>query len=430
MTRKTTLLLCLFLLLTLFSACQTEPPVDLETSSTGEHAAVDVTLPVQETLQTKLIEILPWNAGRAEETDCYFTAETEHGFYVEYGAMLYYADKSDMTNWVIVCPDAECEHKEGDPECGACIIGTFVVKNDRIYYLTRKNRDMERWAQVEGFSTPFIVSMALDGTDSRIEHIFGTPENTMRSDSFSGAMFMTKDYAIESACYLNADGTYDAWLTVVDEDGEYTLHVITQENDNAHFSPWRRRRNIFGPITFASRVLDEKMTKAFRLEGRELASVDFGDLDCDGGYLSGDILWVFRPDDGYYSVNLTTGEEVKLAENQLQHSQAYIALPNCILESTLLGYGSCESRAEVQQHSLRFFDGVQWWEIELPEELQNMDAESYLELATVASDRILFVFSQGMGQEQQWKTYQIMLGTEEPELEALGQLYVNRTPIG
>lgn len=425
MKKTLMLLLCVLLLLPLVSACHSEPmSVSGETSNT-EHPTASTALQMQDTLQTELIEVLPWNSGRAEITDGYFTAETENGFYLEFGAMLYYADKSDMSNWILVCPDPECEHESGSRDCDAFIGGTFYVKDDRIYHLARKSWDLEQWAQVDGFGTPFVASMALDGTDKRVEHVFGTPEGSMRSDEYSGAMFLTKDFAIESTSGLNANGAYDTWLMVVDQGGEYPLYVGEKEDDKAYLSPWRRRNMLFGDVVFYSWLMDEGANKAFKLEGRELTSVDLGELECEGGYLSGDILWVFRPDDGYYSVNLTTKEEIKMADAQLEHSTAYIALPNCILESTILGTTSKENRTVGQNHSLRYFDGVQWWDVELPEELRNIGTDSFLELSAVGSDRILFVFADGPVQERQLITYQIMLGTEKPELEKLGELYWN-----
>ena len=88
--------------------------------------------------------------------------------------------------------------------------------------------------------------------------------------------------------------------------------------------------------------------------------LELGELPINYAYLSGDVLRFFRSGYGYYDMNIRTGEEVKLADCQLENSRAVVALPNCILESTLLTPQSMETRMPGQTHRLMLFDGESW----------------------------------------------------------------------
>ena len=175
---------------------------------------------------------------------------------------------------------------------------------------------------------------------------------------------------------------------------------------------------LFGDPAFTCNVLDPELV--WLIEDQKLVSRDLGDLPIDGGYLSGDSLWCFRPGEGYYAVNLTTGEETKLAEPQMEQSAAAIVLPNCILESDLLGDESGALRTEGTARHLWFFDGQQWREVSLPEELQSLEETAYLDVLGVASDRILLLLKQGTAGEQTVTVCQILLETDSPLLEMQG----------
>ncbi len=385
--------------------------------STERTFAVDTTPPTKGSLVTATLNNLPWDSGRAEKTSGYFAAETEFGYYIEFYAQLFYADKSNLNTWVVVCPNADCDHSTGEQECASRLSGEFLLRDNRIFYITRKTFYPELWAEVPGITTPLIASMALDGSDRRCEYIFHDI-----SGAGSSQTFLTAHYAIESSASLNADGYYDAQIVVADKDGEYTLFAQTQDTSNAYCSQWRRSHNVFGDEVFLSEIMDSGATKAFTLSERELSSVDLAGLPLDGAYLSGQTVRIFRPGDGYYAVDLTTREEMRLADCQLESSLSYIVSPNCILESTILGWRSREIRSTVDTNALRFFNGAQWFDAALPDELQNIDDDSYLEFICLGSDRMLFLLVKGTGVELQGYPYQLQLSTANPTLEPLGSL--------
>ncbi len=422
------LLLCILLSLVLLVGCQSEPE-DASTSDKVTAPSTDATCAlsvVPGTLATERIQTTSWNSGRTEQSSGYFVAETETGFYFEYGAMLFYADRADLSNWVAVCSVPECAHTNVTDMymgvCGANIGGSYLLKDGRIYYLAAKTCDPKYWSNVPGFNPRFIASMAPDGTDRRVEHVFGLPEGVTSSGSGGGTQMTDGQNFLNAEFSLNEDGLYDSWITVVDKDGEYILFSETLEDKAPYAMTWRHLEGIYGDTALYFQMMDNEMGTAFYLRNRELTSVDISGLPYTGAYLSGNTMWVFRPGDGYYSVDLTTQEEVWLADCQLETSVAHIMQPNCILESTFVGWNAPNIRADVEEHSLRFFDGEQWHDMTVPEEFQNLAEGEYLEPMALASDRILFAFAKGTGVDREQFVYQILLGTDEPVLELLGKL--------
>ncbi len=441
-TKKLRSLLCACLIMSVLCGCQFASQEQLGSTvgegapnkdvsgSAAESTVYPTATPLTPgTLETELIGVLPWDSSRTELSSGYFVAETETGIYFEYGAMLYYADRSDLSNWVVVCPAPDCTHKIGDisdkpdaDQCNAFISSSYLLKEGRIYYPTAKSIDPKYWDAVPGVDTPFVASMAPDGSDRRVEHIFSTPEGVTRSGSGGGSVMIDGQNFISAELSLNENGLYDSWVAVVDEDGEYILFAEELEDWAGYLMSWRSFEYVYGDTTIYCQMMDPETSKAFRIQDRELTSVDISGLPYTGAYLSGNTMWVFRPGDGYYSVDLTTREEVWLADCQLETSVAHIMQPNCILESTLVGWNSPSIRADVEAHSLHFFDGKQWHDIAIPEELQNMTESEYLEPMALASDRILFAFAKGTGVDREQFVYQILLGTDEPVLELLGKL--------
>ena len=132
-----------------------------------------------------------------------------------------------------------------------------------------------------------------------------------------------------------------------------------------------------------------------------------------GDYLSGSILRQFRSNNGYYDINLETGEEVRLADAQLKNSQSFIVLPNCIIETTL---GS-ENHQEGDAHAMMLFDGESWRTVALPEELaQIYTLDMPFEMGVVTSDRI-FILVYTSQRYSRCDMYQIMLEDDELFLE-------------
>ena len=54
--------------------------------------------------------------------------------------------------------------------------------------------------------------------------------------------------------------------------------------------------------------------------------------------------------------------------------------------------------------------------------LTGLEEDGYLELMTLGSDRAIFLLVQGKGTEKKLYPYQLLLGTDQPTLEAIGEL--------
>ena len=153
----------------------------------------------------------------------------------------------------------------------------------------------------------------------------------------------------------------------------------------------------------------------YRVAGDTLEPVDLSGLETGGAYLAGNVLRCFKQNDGYYDVDLTTREEIRLADARMENSHCQIVLPNCIVESTLLTGLSLKDRTEGMTHALEIFDGENWHSVTLPPELKDAEENVFIYVTAVTSDSILFQCG-GMGADRPF--YRIKLDSGDLTLEA------------
>ena len=115
----------------------------------------------------------------------------------------------------------------------------------------------------------------------------------------------------------------------------------------------------------------------------------------DGRYLAGNFLRLFRGNDGYYDVDLTTNTETRVAGTFLENVESVIPLPNCVIESTLF-YPAPENLPKDTAHAMAIFDGETWRTVELPAELSDSSQVKYLNFRCVTSDSILFTYAESV----------------------------------
>lgn len=362
-------------------------------------------------LEYEKLQILPWNSGRTEATGQYNYAETADGFYIRYHTHEY-VDKFGSSAWVSVCNKPNCTHPGNSRSCNATIgVGFgFVLRGDRLYMLLR----MEEYRQLcppeykESFGRA-VFSRALNGTDLRFEY---TVDEAVVSDGVGGstASLINGQHWLHNVNKMNPDGTYTACAYRVSRDGLEILYQETFDNYNdAYATTYLNSSPFFGDPVFYNYALGRELYGIRDGEIYEVAATKYAD---GGGYLSGNTLRQFRPNEGYFDIDTETGEEILVTQNRIQNSQGWVMLPNCIIETTL-GSKSHESGAS---HSMEFFDGEGWHTVTLPEELVNSNDLRFFFAKAVASDRILFICKVGNVES----LYQILLGTGEPELTLLG----------
>lgn len=283
-------------------------------------------------MESDKLEALDWNSGRCEATSYNTIAETELGFYYlnKINNYLYYCDKANFGNWVRVCGEPNCTHNPIS-RCAAYLFNTdFVVKDDRIYYLTTASSHRELYPGEE--DSLLLVSCAANGTDFRLEYVL---EDTMRSGGGSYSARLTSGYWLYNDAKLTPEGKYVANSYLINADGVHLLYTeLLDEEKLAIVSPATTHIGVLGEPAYINSFLDTSLY--YRVTGNTVEPVDLSGLTAAGAYLSGSTLRCFKQNDGYYDVDLNTREEIRLGDVRLENSFCQIVLPNCIIESTLL----------------------------------------------------------------------------------------------
>lgn len=225
--------------------------------------------------------------------------------------------------------------------------------------------------------------------------------------------------------FLRPDGNYDQLVFVYTlEAGRQALLQKTADEQLADYRTICAQHALdlngdFSVISsFFARDMNYEDTLCWFQNG-EPVFTDISEIPAWGGYLQDNIIRCFYPGDGYYDVDLLTGERMKLADAQLEDSKAQILQPNCIIETTLL---NPEAAAETQE--MRFFDGQQWHTVTLPEELEVPD-ETF-EVVAVTSDTVIFSVKRTekmpltYAKVTIYTFYQMKLGGETYTVEPMG----------
>lgn len=439
MYRLALLFLSLALCFSALFGCQREvanDPTENSLAETEEYtetatAEAEPDLPsVTGSMEAPKLEVLSWDSGRANESSGNRVWETETGIYFVWFSVLYYADKSNLSQWVPVCSMPECAHSGST--CDAMISWEVLLKGDRFYFNSNTNDTTA--LNYTGLYSTFIASMALDGTDKELEYYIPEAEDRLRrGDGYVSRPYLLTDQLVYALATLNHAGYYDVVVYLVDEDGVTTIFESTEE-DVILGGVLSRTSDLYGDDGFFSYIFDKSSTTVYRIQDRKALGVDLMDLPWEGAYLDGNTLRIFRTGDGYYEVDLDTREEVKLADAQLAYSFSHIMEPNCILESTVFGHSALDFsefeeqfmgyRSLVEEHTMKLFDGQQWQDVILPEEVTKAADTEILIPQALTSDRILLTFKDAADtiNRQPPRLYQILLGTDTPTLEYLGTI--------
>lgn len=361
---------------------------------------------------------IPVDTTLCAQTSAYLMAETETGFYYTIGNILYYADRADLTQWAPVCSRPDCSHS--GPDCQAYLPndGRFVLREGRLYFCDSNSR----YHPDEAVGT-VLASMALDGSDRKVAYtIPGSLSDAGGSDRFC----LLGDQLIAMYCRMNEGGAFDTRMVRVDETGEQELFTGAMEQLPSWLGSVTRYENMGGDTALYFCLDDSQENWADTLyrptaNGLErLGDVSklgsLMDLDFTGSYLSGETLRIYRPGDGYYDVNLTTGQETKALDAQLENAWGWQLTEQYAVESTLLSRPLAHQEEPVDRiQAMTLYDGEQWRPVSLPEELAQGPLLQTLRPVAVASDRIFFQIKL----QDQRRLYQVLPGEDTLQMTRL-----------
>ncbi len=354
--------------------------------------------------------------------------ETESGFYFTLYRYLFYADKANMDNWVLVCSEPDCEHIPYS-RCSA------YVKDEKIIsYNGRILKTAMAAAYPELYSTKhpaaILLSMAPDGRDYKLEYVF---EDALNGNFSSDLTHLSSDQWLYFYEEHKTDGTRSAHLYRITQDGP---QLVKSKNDFEGSGLFVMNGIAYGVTPFWSELLDNsgELRYFYYYQNEELKPLDLAKLPSWGCYISNHIARGFSYTQGaYYDYDLQTGQQYRIADPQLEKSNAVVVLPNCIIESTLIGSVTTEGRKINMTHGMQLYDGTQWHEVLLPVELEAARMKDYLKVICVASDRILLrscnaatePAAGGIADTGYVSTiYQIMLDADQLTLDVCGQLEI------
>ena len=408
----------LFLMLILLSGCGRKEPI-----TTAAWAEMPPLTYGQ--LSHEKLDVLPWNSGRCETTSLSAMAETEAGFYFVFHRWLYYADKANPENWIVVCSDPTCTHYE---ECSAVISsGRFMISGDSVIYEASPGSIPVGKIKGNGY---LLASKNLNGTFRKTEYVL---EDMLTSGRSVTGSLLLPDRWLCQKYELTPEGQLSGQLYNVTQKGVQligTLDDFDILNTPPALVDVAYQFALNGDRYFTSGILDSTGKKIFGFSNDQLTEVDISGLTLRGSYISGKTLRFFRENEGYFDRDLESGEEVFLAPAQMENSYSTILLPNCILESTMLLPASTRTRSLGAENKLSFFDGEAWHDVELPEELKHAGKETFLTPLTVTSRSIVLCCMKPASPTSVYtaQMYQISLDAEQKDLEYWAEIAIPERP--
>ena len=335
--------------------------------------------------EAEKLKVLPWNSGRSESTTAHRVAEVESGYYFLYDLYLYYADKTDLTNWVLVCGKPNCEHYKYNEntgyvdlmeDCYAQMDGEWIVWQDGRLYYTEYRGNFDVPIKSKGMGN-LIVSVAPNGADKKFA--YAIEDALILSEGIAGGRLIG-DQWIQSKSEIDVDGNTVSRMFVLDKEGEREIEIPSDAKIEIYAC-----HDFFlcGDPYFECNGISS--TKLLTIQNGELFGFDKKYVPETGGYISGTTLRIFKEDKGYFDIDVTTGKQVKVADNRLKDSTGMILAPNCVVESTLFSFNR-KNRTEAG--AIEVFDGESWRSVQLPKEWQNPGSDHWLHILGITSDSI------------------------------------------
>lgn len=305
-------------------------------------------------------------------------AETGDGYYALMDNLLYYADKSDPTSWVVVCNRPDCKHEAGYGTCSADLFFSsgFLLWNGRIYTLQHPEASSSKGKFA-------ICSMALDGTDFNEERLI---EEIPQEHDGGYLLRWTSEGIYFKYSVLNIDGTFNNGIKRITGAGVDTLYTgNSEEIETSNFSCPLSGTGDYAAYTplLSEEASESKHLYRFTKDGfEEIPGIT--NYNLLGGLLKGNSLYRFTSGDGYYYTDLATGKSLKWMDSQFPDSYAEIFGTDLVMETNM------HFRASPEIPEMRIFDGMSWKSVSLPEDIWSGENPSFTQASVLTSQHLFF----------------------------------------
>ncbi len=280
--------------------------------------------------------------------------ETENGYYLCTGYRLYYADKSDLTNWVTVCNDPSCHHNW---ETCPAYVGDrgFFLDHDKIYSLRVVD--------------PLLGNRALFTTDlsgTGLQPAVPIPQFTALGQDAAFWWHCWQDKMMGYVSILQNNGNYRNVIYQATASGVTELcSMESTDKISGQLHSLQENYGILGTEYFTTSILNEENPNLFlvyRVEDGKLVQIpgmeNYLSDRYYGSYLQGDMLYTWVQKDGYYRINVKDGATVRRGDMQLPNGYSYQLSPGYILEWDDHTPGTPE---------MRLYNGTEWKSVSLPD---------------------------------------------------------------
>lgn len=402
-----TYILALLMILTLLPGCTEEEtlPAPIGSQYWEHYPSL-----AANSLNSDPLTVQSWNCGRLEATSYETMAETETGYYLVYMNRLFYADKTDLANWVPICNQPDCKHTEAGGCPSFTLSERIVVKDNRIFTTVNSGTYPEIYN--DNFAV-VVMSFLGNGTDPKLEYVL---EEGVYHDSAAIHALLYSDQMLYNSVALQRDGSWIGYLYRVTPEGVQKLAEVENFDRNGLVIS-TPTEIVNGVNLFQTTLLDSTGRIFYYYENGILKNFDILSLPGVGGYLSNGTIRYMNTGDGYYDLNLETGEKTFLEKSRMENSKGQVLLPNCIIETTLIGNNTTQGNVIDELHKMELYDGNQWKTVTLPRELENSNENLTISIMGVASDRILIACRDSRYQTAEYgycfSVYQILLDAQD-----------------
>lgn len=332
-------------------------------------------------------------------------AETESGYYCKVDNTLYYADRSNLTNWLVACNEPNCSGKS--IVCPARFQSNFRLNGNQIETIRNP-----QFFHNGGENCSAMYTMRMDGTELQQKFVL---DSSNMDDGGSSGTWLLEDRILAFYSHMQADGSFANSLLQMDDNGTYTLYTSKSVDLETPFiAPAQDWCAMRGDLALYISLLhqDDALSHLYRPMETSLEEIPYiCNYDLRGAYLSGNTLLHFVPNSGYYEADLNTTRDKKYMDAQLKDSIAFHLTEQYIIETNRL-IDQTGAPAEAL-----LYDGKTWHTISLPEAMLKENVNLFP--VSIASDRIFFTT---YPDNIQTNLYYLLLTDDQPTLTLCWEL--------